>query len=296
MSENNSVVVATNNSVAAGGYNAGAILTDAELVAAEAFLKRFISTEKGGIKTVADGIALITRAKDLNIPFTSAIEHVHVINGKTGVDVHVLKALLLRAGVTYRKVKDYAPLYEYTDGYNVYKETQLPIYCVICRNEQDAEKVSSAPDDKIGVYPLRYYVDLKGAYYNQFQISDKCKICINSVQAKAVAAKGEFPIIRVPAQPYDYITEYEFTRRQMIYGEVVVTHAVGKFTYTEAVSAGMFDKDTYKKYPKVMISHRAFTYGAREIADDVCLGLMETTELKQINNIPISDSDVVEIE
>jgi hypothetical protein len=82
----------------------------------------------------------------------------------------------------------------------------------------------------------------------------------------------------------------------MIFGEIVVTHAVGKFTYTEAVSAGMFDKDTYKKYPKVMISHRAFTYGAREIADDVCLGLMETTELKQINNIPISDSDMVEIE
>lgn len=46
------------------------------------------------------------------------------------------------------------------------------------------------------------------------------------------------------------------------------------------MTAGMFEKDTYKKYPKVLIGHRAFTYGARDIASDVIMGCMETTELK----------------
>ena len=54
----------------------------------------------------------------------------------------------------------------------------------------------------------------------------------------------------------------------------------------------MFSKDTYKKYPKVMVKVRAWTYGARDIASDLCLGLLETTELKQIFDEDVTEFDV----
>ena len=49
-------------------------------------------------------------------------------------------------------------------------------------------------------------------------------------------------------------------------------------------------------YIKQMISHRAFTYGAREIADDVLMGVMETSELKIVTDIPLDGSEFVDAE
>ena len=56
---------------------------------AKLFLAQYITSEKGGIKSIADGIAILARAQDLNLPFTTCVEHIHVINHKTGVDVHI---------------------------------------------------------------------------------------------------------------------------------------------------------------------------------------------------------------
>ena len=58
----------------------------------------------------------------------------------------------------------------------------------------------------------------------------------------------------------------------------------------------MFEKDTYKKYPRILIGHRAFTYGAREIASDVLFGVMETTELKVVTDSNLSPSDYASFE
>ena len=57
----------------------------------------------------------------------------------------------------------------------------------------------------------------------------------------------------------------------------------------------MFEKDTYKKYPRVLIGHRAFTLGARDIAPDAIMGCQETTELKIVNNVDIEDSDIMDV-
>ena len=62
------------------------------------------------------------------------------------------------------------------------------------------------------------------------------------------------------------------------------------------MTAGMFEKDTYKKYPKVLIGHRAFTYGARDIASDVIMGCMETTELKIISGKELNNTEIADFE
>lgn len=274
------------------------LLDEKQLAAAEVFLKKIMVSDKGGIKSVNEGLAVLMRAKDLQLPFSSCIEHIHVINGKTGIDIHIIRSLLSRVGVTWKCTKDYAPQYEYTDGNTIYLGTQLPEYCVKCRNAKEAEERTT--DDVVGVYPVRWYADLKGSIYRENEISDKCVKAINRIHATKLASEGKFPVIRIAAQPIDFVTEYEFTRYRVINGKEVVTNATSHFSYKEACAAGFFDKDggkdTYKKYGRIMIGTRAFTYGARDIASDVLMGCYETSELKLVTDTPIDGTEFVDAE
>lgn len=71
--------------------------------------------------------------------------------------------------------------------------------------------------------------------------------------------------------------------------------AISHYSFSEAQTADLFSKDTYKKYARIMISHRAFVLGARDIANDLLMGCMETTELKVVENAPITDVDFVDL-
>ena len=264
---------------AATGLKVFNLLDENQLASAEVFLKKLMTTEKGGIKSVNEGLALIMRAQDLQLPFSSCIEHIHLVSGKTVADIHIIKSLLSRAGVTWECTKDYTPQYQYTDGNTIYLETQLPDYCVKCQTADKATKLSEESNgDKIGVYPVKWYTDLAGKKYNEFQISDKCKVAINPAHAQKIKAEGAFPVIRIPAVPVDYVTEYKFKRFHRIMGKIVEQNAISHFSYTEAVTADFFSKDTYKKYARIMIGHRAFTLGARDIASDILMGVLEETE------------------
>lgn len=264
---------------AATGLKVFNLLDENQLASAEVFLKKLMTTEKGGIKSVNEGLALIMRAQDLQLPFSSCIEHIHLVSGKTVADIHIIKSLLSRAGVTWECTKDYTPQYQYTDGNTIYLETQLPDYCVKCQTADKATKLSEESNcDKIGVYPVKWYTDLAGKKYNEFQISNKCKVAINPTHAQKLKAEGAFPVIRIPAVPIDYVTEYKFKRFHKIMGKIVEQNAISHFSYTEAVTADFFSKDTYKKYARIMIGHRAFTLGARDIASDILMGVLEETE------------------
>lgn len=280
-----------------GGINAINFFDEKQLVAAEAFLTKVMRSKKGGIESVNDGLAVLMRAQDLQLPFSTCIEHIHVINGKTGVDIHIVKALLSRAGCVWRCLKDYQPLYEYTDGNSAYIDNKLPDYAIKCKNSQEAITLSEKDNgEHIYVYPVKYYQDVNGNMYKDYQLNAKqFGIAVNKQQAVTIQQSGKIAVFRVPNQPADYMTEYEFQRVRKIHGELIKTSCISSFTYLEALAAGCFEKDTYKKYPKVMVSHRAFTYGARDIASDVLFGVMETTELKQVNNIDLSNEDVIEI-
>ena len=136
----------------------------------------------------------------------------------------------------------------------------------------------SNKDEKVGVYPVKWYKDLANRIYNEFQVSAQCVEAINKAHAEKLKADGKFPIIRIPAQPIDFVTEYTFTRYVKNLGGIVKQTAISHFSLAEAQAAKFFEKDTYVKYARVMIGHRAFTLGARDIASDVIQGVMETSE------------------
>lgn len=275
------------------------LFDDKQLVAAENFITKVMRSEKGGIKSVNDGLAVLMRAQDLNLPFSTCLEHIHVINGKTGVDVHIIKALLLRAACTWEVTKDYQALYEYTDGFNSYNDGNLPEYAVRCNSKADAEeraKNAKENDDKIYLYPVRFYKGFDNNIYKDYQLNsaaNKFAIVRNQTEAKAATTTGKIPVVRCAAVPVDYVTEYKFTRT---FPDGRVMTEYGRFSRNEALAAGLFEKDTYSKYARILIGHRAFTYGAREIGSDVLFGVMETTELKITSGITLSDSDFKEVD
>lgn len=278
-----------------GAFSGLNLFDEKQLVAAENFLTKIMRSDKGGIKSVNDGLAILMRAQDLNLPFSTCIEHIHVINGKTGVDIHVVKALLSRAGCTWRCLKDYQPLYEYTDGINVYVDGSFPEYVVRCNSQKAAEELASADktQEHMYVYPVKWYKDVKGNTYKDYQLNTKqFGIAINRAQITEITNGGRIAVYRVPAIPVDYVTEYELTRT--VNGKEVTS--IGRFSYSDANAAGLFEKDTYKKYPKVLISHRAFTLAARDIASDILFGVMETTELKIVSGKELNNEDLGQYE
>lgn len=270
------------------------LLDEKQLAMAEVLIAKLMRSSKSGITSKEDGLAVLMRAQELHLPFNNCVEHIHVVNGKTGVDIHIIKTLLSRAGVVWECTKDYAPQYQYTDGNTVFLETQLPQYCVKCRTPKEAEEKTN--DETVGVYPVKWYTDLKGNVYNQFQVSDKCVVAINKLQAIKFANEGKFPVIRIAAQPIDYVTEYKFTRYKMINGKEREVTSLSHFSFSEAQAAELFSKDTYKKYTRILIGHRAFTLGARDIAPDAIMGCMETTELKIVNGKDLSSDDFIDVD
>lgn len=268
-------------------------MSEAEIAGLELFIKRVMRSDKCGIKSIEDGLAIAMRAKDLRLPFSTCIEHIHAIQGKTGVDVHIIKALLVKGSVSWEKIDDYRALYEYTDGFNAYDEDKLPSDCIKCLTPKEAQTKNAEDKDHehIYVYPVKYYKDYNGNVYKEYQLNGKFEIATNTNEAKQIASTGKVPVYRIPAIPIDYITRYRFYRK--IGGRDII--AEGEFTYKDAIVAGCFEKDTYKKYPKIMISHRAFVYGAREIANDLIMGCLSTEELKTMQGIDLSNEDIIDI-
>ena len=289
-------VVAQNTNLTTSVSRFNKVLNEQEINELKVFLTQYIRRDKSSLKNIEDGIAIAMRAKDLNLPFTTCAEHIHVVNGKTGVDVHIAKALLTKGSVSWEKTKDYHALYEYTDGNNVYEESALPTDCIKVTNPKDAAIKNKAAlendENKIYVYPVRHYKDYSGNIYKEYQLDGRFKVVVSAAEAKAVAAQKLIPIFRIPNVPIDYVTEFEFTRY------VGRTKMVSKssFSYKDAQVADMFTKDTYKKYPKQMIAHRAWFYGARDIASDLLMGCMSVEEIKYVHNIELNDEDVVDIE
>lgn len=80
----------------------------------------------------------------------------------------------------------------------------------------------------------------------------------------------------------DTKTEYLFTRYFKTPKGIVKNTAKGVFGVSDATLAGLWDKGTYKKYPKDMLASRAFSKGANEIADDLLQGMYSYSELADL--------------
>lgn len=200
-----------------------------------------------------DAFAKYVKSKELGIGFLTGAEHMHSIQGKTGVDIHIVRAKLLASNsITWELVKNYE---------------QVPIYI----------SLDGATFDYI---PLDHEVIPKG-------LSKEEAIKLH----EEIKARGNTSL---RLNGYDFVCEYKFTRlKKLANGEYGKITAIGKFSWNDALHAklpldknGDFNQNSaWYKYRKLMVDTRAFTFGARAIADDLLMGMMEYTELLDTNNI-----------
>lgn len=103
-------------------------------------------------------------------------------------------------------------------------------------------------------------------------------------EGEKLVPAGEGTIEQLPKdgkkKEIDRRTTYLFTREiRMASGGYKTITAKGSFSLREATEADLVGKDVWIKYWRRMLDARAFTNGAREIADDIILGLMTPNEL-----------------
>lgn len=78
----------------------------------------------------------------------------------------------------------------------------------------------------------------------------------------------------------DNITKYEFTRlMQMPDGSWREQKVTSEFKWSDAVKAELHVKDNWKNYPARMLDSKAFNIGAKEIADDILMGIYSISDL-----------------
>jgi hypothetical protein len=232
-------------------------------------LQQLVKSANTGVKSEGEGLLMLLKAKELGIGFANSIPHMHVINGKPGIDIHIVKAILSKPSsyVTWKIKKYYEPVYQViTEDKALIATNEIP------------------PGIKLKIVKLS---ELTSASKED-----------NELRAALVTTKDN--TYRV----LDWETEYEFTReKQDMSGNVITVTSIGYFSWSMAKLAGLnlnkagleSTESAWYKYRPIMIATRAFTYGARDIASDLLKGNYESTELFEMENIEY-DYEIVDDE
>ncbi|MBR0031418.1 MAG: recombinase RecT [Treponema sp.] len=97
------------------------------------------------------------------------------------------------------------------------------------------------------------------------------------IMAAVVKRSPEFGGIKWIQQD-DKVAECIITRKTANYTEE--THS--RFTYDDAMQAGLTNKDVWKKYTKRMLKHRCLSYGLRDAFPDILAGLYSPEEMESV--------------
>lgn len=130
------------------------------------------------IKSVGDFVIAVITGNQLGLPFTISINNIFPINGKPAMSVHLIRALLLKAGITFEKTKDMSPVHQYyltveKDGKREVKKDGggnpilggLDLYENI---NKDIYMVNPKPSNKVTEYVFtRMIRQIDGSYFKQ---------------------------------------------------------------------------------------------------------------------------------
>lgn len=201
------------------------------------------------LKTPQDVVAALLMGRELGMGVMVSINNIYPINGKASSGIHIIAGQLLKAGISYKVLSDYEP-----------------VFGIAIKGSPKENEKGEMKDTYITVKKEPYSYVLKEG----------------EMRGKTVL---------------DVVTIIEFSRvlRQPD-GSFIPMSIISKFYKSdipEDFISGAKAKDNWLKYENVMMYTRCFTNGAKRIADDVILGLYETSELADANNVPYKVEDGV---
>lgn len=92
------------------------ILNSVEVITLEkmrVFAREVVKSGVSSFKREADVILVLIRGKELGLPYGVSVNNIFAINGKSGLSVHLHKALLQNAGIYFDLVEDFVPVYNF---------------------------------------------------------------------------------------------------------------------------------------------------------------------------------------
>lgn len=205
------------------------------------FGEKICKSELSPLKRKEDVVAALLMGKELGMGVMTSINNIYPINGKASSGIHIIAAQLLKAGISYKIIADYEP-----------------VFAIAIKGAVDGEGKQT-------------YVTVKKEPYS-YKLEDG-------------ESRGKTVI--------DMVTIIKFNRvLKQPDGSFIPMEIVSKF-YKSDIPESLAKKDNWKNYENVMMYSRCFTNGAKRIGDDVILGLYETSELADANNIPYKVEDGV---
>lgn len=214
------------------------------------FAEVLVKAKMCPFKEPADATIALIAGKELGLSLAATLQGIHPIEGRPSLGVHIKKGILLQNNVLFRRVRDMEDYFEYVD-FNIEDK----------KKHDEREKIKP-PEKRKGYKP-----ELIGYGY------------LDDLEKFTNLAKYE-----VRKRKIDIRTEYLFTRYFNTHKGVVKNTAKGIFSYSEAQTAGLLEKNNWKNYLRDMLASRAFSRGANEIADDLLHGLYSFSELADIND------------
>lgn len=222
------------------------------------YAEEIAATKFTPLSNGADVMVAILTGQELGFAPMFSANNIYPINSRGTLGVHAINALLSKAGVIVKVLRDYEPCVQFV----MKGDDNKAILVDETGKEVKRDEKGNAPSN-IKTYP----VPIREGFVDE--------------EPKDYEVKGRRII--------NYKTIIEFTRKvKQPDGTWKESTAIGSFSYQQAVQAGLADKDNWKNYPKEMTYSRALSFGARRIADDVLGGMYETSEYADAKNINYS--------
>lgn len=207
------------------------------------FGKTIVKSRLTPLTTPEAVMAAMLMGKELGFGVMASVNNIYPINGVATSGVHIINALILKAGVTYKIINDYTPLYSFTDKKGVvYGEDE-----VLKRKDLFQVVTSATPSEQIDT--SRTVV-----VRNPRPVDYKTTI---ELSRQVRQANGEFKEILIIAERS--LNDY-------------------RHLWDKKDNGGQ-QKANWLNNMKGMLFNRVMATGGRAIADDALLGLYLTEEL-----------------
>jgi len=221
-------------------YNKGLSLSSKE----QSLLEELVKSSLTSVKTLGDGILLADIARNLNISISSAVQSIHFLpsSGKTTIviGIHLRKALLTAAKVTWKYLDYFTPLYKYMDIVgNVYNKIDLPKEAEIVSANRFKRDANSSDTQLVTLVP------------KQKEPSD----WISTVEFKRV-------LFNYKGEPVEHVKQYSYTWMQALRS--------GKPLDADN---NFIPSSPWQRFRHVMVCKQAFVEGSDDFASDVLNGM-----------------------
>lgn len=217
------------------------------------------------LKSGKDIVAAILTGQELGLKPMFSANNIYPINGKATLGVHAINKLLLENGIITEKIRDFEPCV------NFVMKGEDGLAALIDSNGKDVKRVADADGNFTKAPEGSSPIVLREGFVDEAPADHEVK------GKKIVNYKTVIKMTRKMRQP-------DGTFKDLV--------VIGSFSTKEAASViinkvgeTLLSKDNWRNYPKTMTYTRAFTFTAKEIADDILGGLPETSEYADFKNI-----------